>query len=374
MKTKITIFLAGIVFLLAFLLSDNLSIHAQVPPGPPIPNLNTSGVSASPALGYSYPVSVTNCPANGYLMCNVTSRFGTQRIRCPAPLNEEPCTRTGPNSISCRVRFTTEGSWSIQANCGASAPDVGGMRSGTSRSFSVAEFNPAPSGPPPISGPAPSDDPSTTMPPSDPGPGSPAPGSGQGSSEATPTPTPVPLLCPVCTDENRFYNKAYNACCRTRGCDVPNTGGGGYITAPTITECERGKEYCLEGRGCNPSLDATSPPCYDENGDPIENIDGVCPNVKFGDASIPNLFLSTSAGTFIGQVLGVLLSISGMVAVALIIMSGYQYMTSRGNPDAIQAAKDRLTSALVGLLFIIFSIVILTVIGVDILQIPGFGN
>jgi hypothetical protein len=44
-------------------------------------------------------------------------------------------------------------------------------------------------------------------------------------------------------------------------------------------------------------------------------------------------------------------------------------MTSTGNPEAIQEAKERITSAIVGLLFIIFSLVILQVIGVDILQI-----
>ncbi len=84
--------------------------------------------------------------------------------------------------------------------------------------------------------------------------------------------------------------------------------------------------------------------------------------------------ISTDPGGFISSVLGILLSVSGMIALYLIIRSGYQLMTSRGNPEAIQAAKERLVSAIVGLLFIIFSLVIMSVIGIDLLKIPGFSN
>ncbi|MBI2442938.1 MAG: hypothetical protein HYV40_03445, partial [Candidatus Levybacteria bacterium] len=45
--------------------------------------------------------------------------------------------------------------------------------------------------------------------------------------------------------------------------------------------------------------------------------------------------LSTTAGGFVQSILGILLSLSGMVALYLIIRSGYQLMTSRGNPEAI---------------------------------------
>ncbi len=49
-------------------------------------------------------------------------------------------------------------------------------------------------------------------------------------------------------------------------------------------------------------------------------------------------------------------------------------MASSGNPEKVQAAREQLTSAVVGLLFIIFSITILQVIGVDILHIPGLNK
>ncbi len=68
----------------------------------------------------------------------------------------------------------------------------------------------------------------------------------------------------------------------------------------------------------------------------------------------------------------VILGLAGGIALLLIIYSGYKLMTSQGNPEAIQGARETLPSAIVGLLFIIFSMVILQVIGAGILGIPGF--
>ena len=66
------------------------------------------------------------------------------------------------------------------------------------------------------------------------------------------------------------------------------------------------------------------------------------------------------------------LSVAGIGALILIIVSGYRILMSRGNPDTIKSARETLTSAIVGLIFLIFSIVILSVIAGDILKIPGF--
>lgn len=82
--------------------------------------------------------------------------------------------------------------------------------------------------------------------------------------------------------------------------------------------------------------------------------------------------IDTDPAKFIGKLFGILLGLSGGIALILIIYSGYKLMLAQGNPEAIQGARETLTSAIVGLLFIIFSVVILRVIGVDILHIPGF--
>jgi len=82
--------------------------------------------------------------------------------------------------------------------------------------------------------------------------------------------------------------------------------------------------------------------------------------------------ISTDPFGFVKSVLSLLLSVSGGITVVFIIIAGYRLMTSQGNPEAVKAGQEQLTSAIVGLLFIIFSLVILQVVGVDILHIPGF--
>ncbi|MDO8269967.1 MAG: pilin [Candidatus Levybacteria bacterium] len=75
---------------------------------------------------------------------------------------------------------------------------------------------------------------------------------------------------------------------------------------------------------------------------------------------------------FITRLFSIVLAIAGLGALLLIIFSGYRLMISRGNPEIIKGARETLTSAIVGLFFIIFSLVILSVIAGDILKIPGF--
>jgi hypothetical protein len=84
--------------------------------------------------------------------------------------------------------------------------------------------------------------------------------------------------------------------------------------------------------------------------------------------------ISTDPAAFVQRIYSVVLGLAGGIALILIIIAGYKFMTSQGNPESVKAATEGLTSAVVGLLFIIFAFVILQVIGVDILQIPGFSK
>lgn len=94
-----------------------------------------------------------------------------------------------------------------------------------------------------------------------------------------------------------------------------------------------------------------------------------CTKVKTAVGSI-----GTDPAEFIKSIFSLLLGVAGGIAVVLIIISGYKLMASQGNPEKVQGAREMLTSAIVGLLFIIFSFVILQIIGVDILRIPGFSK
>ncbi len=66
--------------------------------------------------------------------------------------------------------------------------------------------------------------------------------------------------------------------------------------------------------------------------------------------------------------------IGGGVALIIILAGGFQLTISQGDPKKTSEAKELITSALIGLVFIIFSVAILQLIGVQILQIPEFGE
>lgn len=63
---------------------------------------------------------------------------------------------------------------------------------------------------------------------------------------------------------------------------------------------------------------------------------------------------------------------AGMVALLCMIYSAFILQTSAGNPERIKHAQEQMTSCITGLMLVIFSVFILRLIGVDILQLPGF--
>jgi len=75
----------------------------------------------------------------------------------------------------------------------------------------------------------------------------------------------------------------------------------------------------------------------------------------------------------INNMLPIAMGLGGIVAFILIIFGAFQIILSGGNPDRVKAGKEMITSAIAGLLLIIFSVFILRLIGHDILDIPGFG-
>ncbi|MBI5448698.1 hypothetical protein HY948_00020 [Candidatus Gottesmanbacteria bacterium] len=67
------------------------------------------------------------------------------------------------------------------------------------------------------------------------------------------------------------------------------------------------------------------------------------------------------------------IGIAGGIAFLLILFGGFQILTSAGNPEQMNEGKELISSAVAGLLLIIFSVFLLRIIGVTILGIPGFG-
>lgn len=68
------------------------------------------------------------------------------------------------------------------------------------------------------------------------------------------------------------------------------------------------------------------------------------------------------------------LGIGGGVSLIATLIGGFMLTTSQGDPQKASEAREIITSAVIGLIFVIFSVAILQFIGVSVLQIPGFGT
>ena len=167
-------------------------------------------------------------------------------------------------------------------------------------------------------------------------------------------------------------------------CQIPNPTPG---LVPVGGECQRDSDCAPPGKYCYGGF-AQKPTCHVEK-NPITNPTPV-PN-KICDFAGTNqgacstcmddgLHAWTALGCiptdpqqFIGQILGIAVGIGGGIAFLLILFGGFQILTSAGNPEKLNAGKELITSAITGLLIIIFSLFILRLIGFNIFGIPGFG-
>jgi hypothetical protein len=68
------------------------------------------------------------------------------------------------------------------------------------------------------------------------------------------------------------------------------------------------------------------------------------------------------------------LAVGGGVVLVMILVGSFMLSVSQGDPNKTKEAREIITSAIIGLLFVIFSVTILQFIGVSILHIPGFGE
>lgn len=63
---------------------------------------------------------------------------------------------------------------------------------------------------------------------------------------------------------------------------------------------------------------------------------------------------------------------SGGIIALMVIATGYTLLTSQGNPEKLQAAKENIVALFSGLILIVFSLVLLQTIGADVLKLPTF--
>jgi len=159
--------------------------------------------------------------------------------------------------------------------------------------------------------------------------------------------------------------------------------GGVFVCRSANISCDSGyipdNAYCFSKKSksiCNASthnyciLQTTSTPVP-----PTGAVNQWCDpgTEKFLNTAIGCIPILTDENTLMGWILQWAIGIGGGVAFLLIVYAGFMIMTSQGNPDRLQAGKELLTSALAGIILLIFSIFLLKLIGVDILKLPGFG-
>lgn len=81
---------------------------------------------------------------------------------------------------------------------------------------------------------------------------------------------------------------------------------------------------------------------------------------------LPGNNIPTGSGAF-GKLIIVILPYiyygAGIVLLVYMVMGGLQLMTSRGDPKGVQAAQTKITNGLIGFVVILFSTIIVSVIG-----------
>jgi len=82
--------------------------------------------------------------------------------------------------------------------------------------------------------------------------------------------------------------------------------------------------------------------------------------------------LHTDPAGLANDVLGFGIGLGTLLAVVFLIIGGFGVATSAGNPENLEKAKETITAAISGLLFILLSVLILSIIGGGVIGIDFF--
>lgn len=145
--------------------------------------------------------------------------------------------------------------------------------------------------------------------------------------------------------------------------------GAGPINHFYSTHCLVASDCGAEGQLCcaSPDLpcDVSALICFDNHCCKDEDGDSVCD----GSVGPPRPFGLLYTGPVIKNLQDILGPVAKMlyygglaIGVFFIILSGYRLMTSEGDPQRTKAAQEQLTSAIIGIIFILLSVTILRVI------------
>ena len=80
--------------------------------------------------------------------------------------------------------------------------------------------------------------------------------------------------------------------------------------------------------------------------------EGIVPE---GEKAIPNPLGTYDLQYIVTQVFNLAFGLAGLIALIYLIIGGYQYITSSGNPDAAEAAKGTIVNSIIGLIIVLTS-------------------
>lgn len=148
--------------------------------------------------------------------------------------------------------------------------------------------------------------------------------------------------------------------------DTPGTGGGGPPSS--AVKCNEKGGVCTSSAGqlcdAKSSLGTTLDPA---TAAVVFKNDPESAGVKTAIGCIP-----TYPPALMKGLIKFAAGAGGGIALLLMAWGAIQMMMSAGNPENLKKGHEQFTSAAIGLLIVILSVLLLQIIGVDILQIPGF--
>lgn len=199
-----------------------------------------------------------------------------------------------------------------------------------------------------------------------------------------------------CPSQVPIYDTGKDICKSDAFDFLPIINPASRITIPT--QCKADGDYCEpDSLKCfnTKSLVVNSKICLDpddpKKGELLKNDPNkyaICPlsggKIIVGcsaNPNDPNPGIATAIGCihtnpveFTKDLMKFVIGISGGLAFLMMLLGAFQILSSADNPDTLRAGRERLINAVIGLLIVIFAILLLQIIGVGILDIPGFGK
>lgn len=174
----------------------------------------------------------------------------------------------------------------------------------------------------------------------------------------------TPRLCVDFTarSESKFYQNCINLTFQNqpisvgtnRSCSPDTRGSTEECTKDIVDRCAKENKLCNLGK-CAASVSSSAKTCKDSG--TIQTAIGC---------------IHTDPALLLSDLFSFTPPIMGLIAFLMMVYSGIKMILSGGNPQAIGGARDMFINAVIGLLFALFSVLLLQILGADIFHLPGF--